>query len=159
MIDIEKPSSVSSQHQYLFKYQLKQENKEITMEKIRINVSIKYPIHFRYRKPHYDLPYKSAFVNRKPEFYFDCLNLKYSLNSTLEFPDDLLINGEFSKVMTRVNSKTEFSNEPLVHVPNGDLHHLILIIVITLFITVGSAIWIGIQIIRSSKNKNIHSLK
>jgi len=157
VIDIEKPSPVSSQHIYLLKYQLKPENKVTEGSDIQIKFSLKYPIHFRYRKPHYEFKYKSAYVNRKPEFYFDCLNLKYYSNTSIEIPNDLLINGEFSKVMTRVNSTHVSSDDLLVLVPNGDLNDLPLIIMITLFVTVGSALYIAMKMsVGSNKKLNMN---
>ena len=162
VIDIEKPSSVSFQHIYLIKYLINKENKLYEGNNVKITVSLKYPIHFRYRRPHHDIEYKTAFVNRKPEFYFDCLNLNYHMNSTSQTPIDLLVNGKISKVMAKVNSNSIINKDDnldnlIVLVPTGNLNHLPIVIVITLVVTLSSALYISIKTLQKKTEKYVVS--
>lgn len=159
VIDIEKPSSVSFQHMYIIKYQLKFENKIFELNQTKLHVSLKYPIHFRYRKPHNDLKYKKAFINRRPEFYFDCLNLNYYNNNTFQTPNDILVNGKISKVMARVSSiavkKKENFDNLVVFVPTGNLEDLPLVLMVTLIITTGAAVYISKKILGMNKKETV----
>ncbi len=137
----------------MMKYLIKPEDKSINSEKIAIKITIKHQIHFRYRKPHEELQYKKAFINRKPEFYLDCLN-NANFNDIMENPIDLLVNKRISKVMARVDSKAiEEEGGLVVMVPTGDLKDLPMVILVTFVGTVGAAIYLAKKTIEKNGKK------
>lgn len=134
---------------YVIKYPIKPENKLLGENNVTISVSLEYPLHFRYRKPHDELIYKKSFVNKKPEFYFDCLTLNYYMNRTIPNFNDAFVFGTVSKVMSRIYSSSDNINEEdLIRlIPNGDLNHLPFILISTLAVTLGAAFFIGWKIL------------
>lgn len=134
---------------YMIKYPIKPENKLFGENNVTISISLEYPLHFRYRKPHHELTYKKSFVNQKPEFYFDCMTLNYYMNRTIPNFNDIFVFGTVSKVMSRIYSSSDNNDEEnLIRlIPNGDLNHLPFILISTLAVTLCAAFFIGWKIL------------
>lgn len=144
VVDIEKPSSVSSQYVYLLKYTLKPEDRIKNGETIVINVNIEYNLHFRYRTPDYHLEYKQSFVNAHPEFYFDCLNNELHMNKTTKEFGDSFVYSTVSKVLSKVQVNSDENREKIVVlIPTGNMNQLPIVLIFTLFLTLTAALFIG----------------
>ena len=140
----------------MMKYLIKPEDKSIDAEaeKVAVKVAVKYQIHFRYRKPHAELLYKKAFINRKPAFYLDCLNNE-NFHEISQNPVDLLVKGKISKVLTRVESKARGEEDGLVvMVPTGDLKDMNAVIIVTLVGTVGAAMYLAKKTMEKTRKKD-----
>lgn len=171
VIDVEKPSMVSSQHYYSLQFNISEST----------NFEFTVPIHFRYRNPS-DILYKESHVNSRPKVYMNCkqeedidefmsyvdlkwylldVSHKYRIKVNDNRNKDEFVTDE--QIKQSVNNYQEYhrifnqQSSIVVLTPTGQVHHNNIVTVITFSSTILGAFYILYHVL--FKKKPIKSKK